>query len=200
MVQFIDDRRLGPGFRFFNHFRVVDENGKVLGYKNLDHLRERLRPVLLRRTRESVKLELPERTDEIVRIVPTDEQKELHDMHMQTVGQIVSKTYLTEMDLLRLRAALLMCRMSANSTYLVTKKEPSFSSKLERIAELFDEIAAEASRKVVLFSEWTTMLDLIEPLLNKRRLRFVRLDGSVPQKQRQSSSTSFRPTQAAGSF
>jgi superfamily II DNA/RNA helicase len=35
-----------------------------------------------------------------------------------------------------------------------------------------------------LFSEWTTMLDLIEPLLTKRQLGFVRLDGSVPQKQR----------------
>jgi superfamily II DNA or RNA helicase len=185
VVQFIDDRRLGPAFRFFSHFRVVDEKGKVVGYKNLDDLRERLRPILLRRTRDSVKLELPDRTDEIVRIAPTGEQKELHDTHMRTVAQIVGKKFLTEMDLLRLRAALLMCRMSANSTYLVTKQEPGFSSKLERLAELFDEIAAEGERKVVLFSEWTKMLNLIEPLLDDRRLRFVRLDGSVPQKQRQ---------------
>jgi ERCC4-related helicase len=184
VVQFIDDRRLGPGFRFFNTFRIVDEKGKVLGYKNLDQLRERLRPILLRRTRDSVKLDLPERTDEIVRIAPTDEQKSLHDSHMQTVAQIVAKKFLTEMDLLRLRASLLMCRMSANSTFLVTKEKPGYSSKLERLAELFDDIVAEETRKVVLFSEWTTMLDLIEPLLRKR-VRFVRLDGSVPQKQRQ---------------
>src|SRR5207237_4657821 len=44
---------------------------------------------------------------------------------------------------------------------------------------------AEEERKVVLFSEWTGMLDLIEPLLQKRKLPFVRLDGSVPQKKRQ---------------
>src|SRR5204862_3732088 len=43
----------------------------------------------------------------------------------------------------------------------------------------------EEGRKVLLFSEWTTMLDLIEPLLRKRRLPLVRLDGSVPQKLRQ---------------
>jgi superfamily II DNA or RNA helicase len=185
VVQFIDERRLGPAFRFFNDFRVVDEKGKVMGYKNLDDLRQRLRPVLLRRTRDSVKLELPERTDEIVRITPTEEQKALHDTHMQTVAQIVAKKFLTEMDLLRLRAALLMCRMSADSSFLVTKEEPAYSSKLERLAELFDEIAAEEGRKVVLFSEWTTMLNLIEPLLKERGLRFVRLDGKVPQKQRQ---------------
>ena len=53
VVQFVDDRRLGPGFRFFNQHRMVDEKGKVLGYKNLDELREQLQPILLRRTRDS---------------------------------------------------------------------------------------------------------------------------------------------------
>jgi superfamily II DNA or RNA helicase len=185
VVQFIDDRRLGPGFRFFNHHRIVDEKGKVLGYKNLDDLRESLRPLLLRRTRDSVKLELPERTDEIVRIQPTDEQKALHSAHMQVVVAITRKKFLTEMDLLRLRMSLLMCRMSADSTVLVDKQKPGFSTKLERLAELFDDLADEEGRKVVLFSEWTTMLDLIQPLLKKRGLRFVRLDGSVPQARRQ---------------
>ncbi|MCP4245573.1 MAG: helicase, partial [bacterium] len=39
--------------------------------------------------------------------------------------------------------------------------------------------------KAVLFSEWTTMLNLIEPLIEKWGIGYVRLDGSVPQKQRQ---------------
>src|SRR5213075_3589333 len=63
VVEFIDDRRLGPAFRFYNHHRVVDEKGKVLGYKNLGELRESLQPVLLRRTRESVRQQLPKRTN-----------------------------------------------------------------------------------------------------------------------------------------
>jgi superfamily II DNA/RNA helicase len=104
---------------------------------------------------------------------------------MQVVATIVGKKFLTEMDLLRLRTALLMCRMAANGTILVDKEKPNWSSKLERIAGLFGDVAAEESRKVVLFSEWTTMLDLIEPILKERGLDFVRLDGSVPQKRRQ---------------
>jgi superfamily II DNA or RNA helicase len=184
VVQFIDQRRLGPGFRFFNQHRIVDEKGKVLGYKNLEALRENLRPILLRRTRESVKLELPPRTMEIVRITPTEEQLALHAAHMRIVAATVRKAFLTEMDLLRLRIALLMCRMSADSTFLVTKETPAYSSKLEHLAGLFDELFAEEGRKVVLFTEWTSMLDLIEPLLAERKLPFVRLDGSVPQKKR----------------
>ena len=185
VVQFVDDRRLPPAFRFFHRHRVVDENGKVLGYKNLDQLRENLRPILLRRTRDSVLQQLPPRTSEIVRIPPTDEQLELHGTHMRTVSMITRKAYISEMDLLRLQKALLMCRMSANSTYLVEKKTPGYSSKLEYLAELVDGLFAEPNRKALLFSEWTTMLDLIEPMLKKRSLDFVRLDGSVPQKQRQ---------------
>ena len=185
VVQFIDDRRLTPAFRFFNRHRVVNEKGKVLGYKNLDELRERLRPILLRRTREGVLDELPPRTTEIVRIPPTGEQYELHNAHMRIVSAITRKRYLTEMDLLRLQKALLMCRMSANSTYLVDKEEPSYSSKLEHLEELIDNLFAEPDRKAVLFSEWTTMLNLIEPILKRRKLDYVRLDGSVPQKKRQ---------------
>ena len=89
------------------------------------------------------------------------------------------------MDLLRLQKHLLMCRMSANGTFLVDKQAPGYSSKLEELDNLFDQLFCEENRKVLLFSEWTTMLDLIEPLLKKRALRFVRLDGSVPQKLRQ---------------
>jgi hypothetical protein len=185
VVQFIDDRRLGPAFRFYNRHRVVDEKGKVLGYKNLAELRDNLRPIVLRRTRDSVRQQLPPRTNEIVRITPTDEQLALHGSHMRLVNRITRKRFLTEMDLLRLQKHLLMCRMSANSTFLVDKEQPGYSSKLEELDDLFDRLFAEDNRKVLLFSEWTTMLNLIEPLLKRRDLPFVRLDGSVPQKLRQ---------------
>ena len=185
VVEFIDDRRLGPAFRFFNRHRVVDEKGKLLGYKNLDQLRETLRPILLRRTRQKVVKELPPRTTEVIRIAPTDEQAEQESGHRKIVQTIINKKYLSEMDLLRLQKALLMCRMCADSTFLVDKKAPGYSSKLEELGRLLDQLRAEDGRKIVLFSEWTTMLNLIEPMLEDRRMNYVRLDGSVPQKKRQ---------------
>ena len=184
VVEFIDDLRLGPAFRFFNRHRVVDEKGKVLGYKNLEELRKNLAPVLLRRTRGSVMQDLPPRTTEVVRISPTAEQLDIHKGHMQTVSTIVSKKYISEMDLLRLQKALLMCRMCANSTFLVDKQAPGYSSKLEELDNLFEQLFQEEGRKILLFSEWTTMLNLIERILDERSLPFVRLDGSVPQKKR----------------
>jgi superfamily II DNA/RNA helicase len=129
--------------------------------------------------------ELPERTTEIVRIMPTSEQLDLSNEHVAKAARIAAKQYLTEMDLLQIQKHLLMARMAANSTFLVDKEEPGYSSKLDRLAELFEQLAAEGDRKIVLFSEWTTMLGLIEPVLQRTGLDFVRLDGKVPQKRRQ---------------
>ena len=185
VVEFIDDRRLGPAFKFFNRHRMVDEKGKLLGYKNLDELRERLKPILLRRTRASVIKDLPPRTTQVIRITPTDEQLGVEIAHRKIIQIILQKKFISEMDLLRLQKALLMCRLSANSTFLVDKQTPGYSSKLKELDSLLEQLFAEDDRKIVLFSEWTGMLDMIEPLLEAQKLNYVRLDGSVPQKLRQ---------------
>ena len=100
------------------------------------------------------------------------------------IQSIINKPYFSEMDLLRLQKALLLSRMAADSTFLVDKQPPGYSSKLERLTELLETLNAEKDRKIVLFSEWTTMLGLIEPILEKLNMAYVRLDGSVPQKKR----------------
>jgi superfamily II DNA or RNA helicase len=211
IVEFIDERLLGPAFRFFNRHRRTNERGAVLGYEELGTLRKALEPIFLRRTRELVMDELPPRTSELVRVSPTPEQEDLHAAHMQTVVRISRKRYISEMDLLRLQKALLMCRMAADATALVDKIHPGHSSKLERLDALLADLLEEDDRKIVVFSEWTSMLDMIEERLETRcrvpqkkkgakrgprsrqsaprpgleATRWVRLDGQVPQKARQ---------------
>jgi SNF2 family DNA or RNA helicase len=192
VVEFVDDRRLGPAFRFFHNHRVANEGGRILGYDNLAELRAALEPVLLRRTRAAVLQELPPRSTEVVRVSPTEPQAQIHGGYMQTVMTVARKRYISEMDLLRLRKALLACRLVANATALVDKREPGHSSKLERLEELLEQILREEGRKIVLFSEWTGMLDLVEQRLRKLHARWVRLDGSVPQSKRQALVETFR--------
>lgn len=204
VVEFIDEYRLGPAIHFFNRHRRTNERGAVLGYEGLADLRQTLSPVLLRRTRDLVMKELPARSTELVLVTPTEQQLDMHAGHMQKVLMITRKKYISEMDLLRLQKALLMCRMSANSTTLVDKIRPGYSSKLDRLEELLARLLEEEDRKIIIFSEWTTMLDLIEERLEKivRKIEkrgsgstasadpvgipsWVRLDGQVPQKKRQ---------------
>ena len=184
VARFVDEQRLGSAFRFFHRHRVVDERGKTIGYHRLDELRKTIGPILLRRTRGEVSKQLPDRIDQIVRVTPTEEQFEIHNGQMQIVAQITGKKFLTEMDLLRLRRALAMARMSCDSTFLVNQTEPEYSSKLERLHELLSELVDDPTRKIVLFSEWKRMLDRVEKRLDQIGCDYVRLDGSVPQKKR----------------
>lgn len=184
IVRFVDDTRLGPAYRFFHKHREVDDRGKPIGYRKLDELREALKPILLRRTRDEVSKQLPDRIDEVVRIRPTAEQYDISQSQLSIAARIAAKKFLTEMDLLRLQKSLLLARMVADSTYLIDEQEPEFSSKLVRLGEMLDELIAEPTRKIVMFSEWTRMLDRIEIKLAQLGCDFVRLDGSVPQKKR----------------
>ena len=67
-----------------------------MGYKNLAELRQRLQPIMLRRTRAGVLSELPERTTEVIRIPPTEEQLDINTANMRIVGQIAAKPYILE--------------------------------------------------------------------------------------------------------
>ncbi|MDR1536325.1 MAG: DEAD/DEAH box helicase [Planctomycetota bacterium] len=192
VASFVDEHRLGPAFRFLNRHRLTDEKGRVLGYRRMGELRERLRPILLRRTREMVMRELPPRHTEILRIPPSQQQLDLHDANLRLIRKVVAKSFISEMDLLRLRIALLRCRLAANGTFLVDREKPGYSTKLEELETLLARLLAEKNRKIIVFSEWTTMLDLVEPLLKKFRAGFARLDGQVPQAKRQALVNRFR--------
>ncbi|TWU31196.1 DEAD/DEAH box helicase [Novipirellula artificiosorum] len=184
VTRFVDEELLGPAYQFFNSHHVVDDRGKTLGYRQLDVLREKMQPILLRRTRTEVAKQLPERTDEIIRCEITAEQKEVHDANVRVVAQIAAKKFMTEMDRLRMQKCLLMARMSCDSTYLLDQDAAEYSSKLERLGELLEGLLEDPSRKIVLFSEWRRMLNRVEQKLDAIGCDYVRLDGQVPQKKR----------------
>ncbi len=191
VVQFADARRLGPMFLFHDRHRDADADGKALGYKNLGELRERLRPILLRRTRADVRMDLPPRTTEIRRVPASRAQLDIEAEQRVVIGRILAKKFLTEDDLLRIQRCLLLCRLASDSAFLVEKIPPARSSKLDELGELLDALLSANGRKIVLFSEWTKMLDLIEPILRRLKAGYVRLDGSVAQKKRQALIDSF---------
>jgi superfamily II DNA/RNA helicase len=79
---------------------------------------------------------------------------------------------------------LLKARMVCNSTYHVDRKT-HISPKLKELAGILDELVISGGRKVVIFSEWTTMTFLIGRHLSEAGIKFVELSGKVPVKKRQ---------------
>ncbi len=191
IVQFVDDRRLGPAFQFLHDHRVIDDKGKLVGYRNLESLRERLAPIFLRRTRREVLTQLPARTDSNVFVELADGQRGPYSEQQTTLARLVSKKYLTEIDRRRILCCLANLRMLCNSTFLLDK-QTNVSPKLEEFAELMRELAAEGEHKVVVFSQWELMLRKTAEVLDGLGLGYVVLHGGVPGKQRRALMERFR--------
>jgi SNF2 family DNA or RNA helicase len=197
IVQFVDDRRLGPAFQFLHDHRMIDESGKILGYRNLDAIREKLRPILLRRTRVEVLTQLPARTNTPVYVEMADAQRGPYAEHQQTLALLVQKKYFTEVDRRRILACITNLRMLCDSTYLLDH-QTNVSPKLEELAELLRELLGggteegQPPRKVVVFSQWEQMLRLAAEVMDGLNVGHACLHGNVPGKERRGLLDTFR--------
>ncbi len=192
IVQFVDDRRLGPAFQFLHDHRVLDSEGKLLGYRNLEKIREKLAPILLRRTRAEVLTQLPARTDNIVYVEMAEEQRGPYAEHQHTLARLLQKKYLTEVDRRRILACITNLRMLCGSTWLVDRTT-NVSPKLDELGELLSELLDDApGRKVVVFSQWELMQQKAAEVVAGLGLQHAVLHGLVPGPQRRDLLERFR--------
>lgn len=187
VVEFVDGRLLGPAFRFLQEHVETSESGKLLGYRGLSRIHEQLEPVLLRRKRNEVLQQLPERTDQVFRVTLTKQQAEPYWEQNEILGKLMHKWqrqgWLSEVDLRRITCCIQNMRMLCNSTFLFDK-ETNYSPKLQEFREVIRELALEEGRKVVVFSEYERMTRLAGEELKKLGIGFVSLHGAVPSPKR----------------
>lgn len=188
IVEFIDRHRLGPLFAFKDaHEEYEEGSNKVIGYRDLKRVNKTLAPILIRRTKREVLKQLPPRMDKNFFVPMTEQQWIPHDENRETVARIVAKwrrcKFLTEADQLRLRIALQYMRMSCDSTYLVDH-ETKYGTKVAELAKLLEEVFEEPGSKVVIFSQWVRMNELVAEMLDQRRWGYVHLHGGVPSRER----------------
>lgn len=143
-----------------------------------ERLRERIRPFVLRRLKGDVAPELPPRTDATLYCTLSEPERQVYDaVRAATREEVVAK--LREGgSILAALEALLRLRQAACHPGLVPGQTAESSSKIERLRESVETIVAEGHRALV-FSQWTSLLDLIEPHLRAASLPFARLDGST---------------------
>jgi len=151
----------------------------------------RLAPFILRRTKERVAAELPPKTETQVTVRLESRQAELYEtvraamdakVRAAVERQGLTRSQITILDaLLKLRQAccdprlLPVAKAQGASAAAIAA---AGSAKLDALMGLLDE-CRENGRRVLVFSQFTAMLDLMEPRLAQAGLRFVRLDGST---------------------
>ncbi len=183
IVEFVDRFRLGPMFRFLHAHQHVDSTGRVVGYRDLGKISQTLAPILIRRTKDKVLKELPERLEKRLFVPLTPEQMALHDENKAMVSRIVQKWrklgFLPEADQQRLMIFLQNMRMACNSTYLLDR-QTDYGVKAEELLNLLSDVLEEPGTKVVIFSQWVLMHRLVAMRLKARKWGHVLFSGEVP--------------------
>lgn len=198
IVQFVDERRFGPAFQFLHDHRVLDENGNLKGYRNLDRIRERLEPVFLRRTRGEVLAQLPPRTDNTVFVELTEAQRDHYEDQRIALARVLQKNYLTDLDRKRILASVANMRMVCDSLFLLDKQS-RVSPKLDEFAELVAGITTE-NHKAVVFSQWETMILETAKVLDALGVGYAVLTGALPGKERKEALERFKSDPACKVF
>jgi superfamily II DNA or RNA helicase len=146
------------------------------------HLRERIKPFLLRRLKSQVAKDLPPRTDMTLYCTLSTEERDVYDAIRAATYERVVQELGQGKGVLAALEALLRLRQASCHTGLVPGQVADGSSKLTLLLETLDEVVSEG-HKALVFSQWTGLLDRVEPHLRKAELPFVRLDGSTRDRQ-----------------
>jgi superfamily II DNA or RNA helicase len=186
LMSFLDPSVLGPLFRFNREFYELDERGRPAGYRSLDRLHERIKPFMLRRRKLDVETELPDRTD-LTRFVPLSAvQKDSYEGHEAQVARltaIAKKRPLTQQESEKLQRELAMMRMICDTNYILDPDDRT-CPKLAELGKILEECANNADVKVLVFSEWARMLELVRELCDRLGVGYALHTGSVPQRRR----------------
>ncbi|MCC5886221.1 MAG: DEAD/DEAH box helicase family protein [Gammaproteobacteria bacterium] len=203
IVQLVDRARLGPTWRFLREHQLRDDSGRVTGYQKLDAIGRTLAPIMIRRRRQEVLTQLPERSEKTWFVPLTRQQLEVHAEQQDIVARIVAKwrrqRFLSDADQKRLMSALQTMRMVSNSTYLIDPAT-DHGNKLDEILAVISELLEEPDTKVVVFSAWLKMHELLARAFDTAGWQHVWFHGGVPGKKRGSLVARFRDDPACRIF
>ncbi|HEY3916098.1 MAG TPA: DEAD/DEAH box helicase [Verrucomicrobiae bacterium] len=193
LMDFLNPAVLGPLFRFNRVFYELDERGRPVGCRNLDVLHDRIKPFMLRRRKAEVETELPERTDRNHFVQLGELQKQSYAAHEQQVLKLVNAVLrrpLTQQEQDKLQRELAMMRMICDTNYILDPDDRT-CPKLAELEKLLDD-CVENDAKVIIFSEWERMLELVRDLCSRRNLGHAWHTGSVPQQRRRAEINAFK--------
>jgi hypothetical protein len=194
IVQFLDPELLGPLFRFNRDFYELDERGRPVDYKNLAELRSRIAPVMLRRRKVDVESELPGRTVKTYFVPMVEEQRARYDDYQKPAARLIQAAQrrpLRPEEFDRLQQLLACMRMVCDTPAIL---DPScrVSPKLEELEGIIGDLLQEPDRKIIVFSEWERMLQMVRELAAEMGVEAAWHTGSVPQQRRRAEIVRFK--------
>jgi SNF2 family DNA or RNA helicase len=146
-------------------------------------LQRKVAPFILRRTKEAVAQELPDKTEQVLYCPMGDAQRSLYEMYERELrdyleGKIEDEILRNSIHVLR---GLTQLRQICDDPRLVAAEQQQGSAKIEALMEQIDSKAAQ--HKILVFSQFVSMLDLIREELDKSGIGYVTLTGATQNRE-----------------
>ena len=187
IFEFLMPGLLGTQDRFQRLFRrPIEQLGDT---DRSARLRKRIQPFLLRRTKQQVASELPEKVEIVRSIALEGRQRDLYESVRlamdKKIREAISKQGFSRSHIMILDALLKLRQICCDPRLvkLDRARQVKTSAKLEMLLEILPEMIEEG-RKILLFSQFTSMLSLIEPELDRLRVRYSKLTGQTRDRER----------------
>lgn len=178
-----------PGFlasltKFQSKYKIkdFDEDSEIL----IKGLSKQINPFILRRKKQDVVKELPDKLINDIYIELKDEQKKLYVAELERVKEEMEKIIETEgMNKARFLILQLLTKLRqiCIDPSIVYDNYKDGSNKLEQLESIVNEYIKN-NHKILIFSSFKTALNIVKEKLNKAKIKTYMIDGSVPAKDR----------------
>ncbi|MDP4090036.1 MAG: DEAD/DEAH box helicase, partial [Bacillota bacterium] len=183
-----------PGYLYSKE--KFEEKFILRGEDNLEGLKALIRPFILRRTKKEVVSELPDKIEKKFLVEMTAAQKAVYSKYINRVRAMMKRNMDGRIEIF---SYLTKLRQICLDPSLVIEDYAGGSGKLEVALELIKEHTADGG-KVLLFSQFTSVLDKIGERLDKEKIDFFHLDGRTKPKERVSRVRDFNSGDAVKVF
>lgn len=170
---------LGP----YKDFEAALQSSQV-DSRHLKAIRKRLLPFILRRKKEDVAKDLPERIDQLVWIQLSPEQREVYEHFLSGYrGGLLKKVKTEGANTHRMEVLEAILRLRQICCHpLLVQEDQAGSSKLETLTDELETLIEE-NRKALVYSQFTSMLQIIAKELKQRNIPYLYLDGSTTNRE-----------------
>jgi superfamily II DNA or RNA helicase len=164
--------------RFTEHYRTPIEKGRNV--ELLDRLRRRIRPLMLRRTKEQVATDLPDKQEQVIELELNPQHRKVYQTHLQRERQkvlgLIDDLKKNRFEIFR---SLTLLRQASLDVGLIDPKYAKIpSTKLDAMMEQVTDIVGEGHRTLI-FSQFTRFLDSARQRLEAAGIEHCYLDGST---------------------
>ena len=186
---------LMPGFLYgYKQFRDEMEIPIVEGKdaETLERLRRFISPFVLRRLKKDVLKDLPDKMEEVIYVQMMDEQKKIYQANVLKLRQnLLSKEEADfRKERIEILAALTRLRQLCCAPQLILEQYKGGSAKTDQCMDMLTD-AVGNGHKVLVFSQFTSMLDILTDLARQQGISYYLLTGATSKERRAEMVTSF---------